>query len=132
MLSFLNGPNDGFKNLHVAGAATKISRQPVANFRLSRSWISFKQIDCRQHHAGCAYAALRAPTIDEGLLNGVQLIACGNAFDGFDRRAFDLCNWNQTTVYDAAIDDDAARAALAFATTFLRSGQLQLLAQHVQ
>jgi hypothetical protein len=39
---------------------------------------------------------------------------------------------NETTVHDTTIDDDRTRAALAFTATFLRAGELELFAQHVE
>ena len=90
------------------------------------------EINCGHHHTRRADAALRAAAINEGLLHGVQLILVNSdAFDGFDRGAFGLCDWHQTTVDNAAVEHNRARTALAFAATFLRTGQAQLLAQHV-
>jgi hypothetical protein len=120
------------KNLHVASAAAEISRQPIANVRFSRIRISFQQIDGRQYHTRRADAALRAAAVDEGLLHSVQLIAGRNAFDSLNGCAFNLCNWNQTTVDDPAIDNDVARATLTFAATFLCPREMQLLTQHVE
>ena len=85
-------------------------------------WVSFEQIHCGHHHARRADAALCPATIDECLLDRVQLIATGDSFDRFDRRALNLRHWNQTTVHNPAIDDNATRATFAFATTFLGSG----------
>jgi hypothetical protein len=129
---FLTSAQHGFENLHIPGAAAQISRQSVSNVCLGWFWISFQQIDGRQYHPGSADAALRAAAINEGLLNSVQLIASRNAFDSLNRGAFNLSDWNQATVNDPAIDNDAARATLTFAATFLSSRELQLLTQYVE
>ena len=71
MLSFLNGTNDGFKNLHVASAAAKIAGEASAYFGSVRIWIAFEQINRGQHHARGADAALCAAAIDECLLDRV-------------------------------------------------------------
>jgi hypothetical protein len=76
---------------------------------------------------------LRAAAFDEGLLHVVQLIASeSDAFDRLDRSAVDLRHWNQTTIYDLAVNHDAARTALALAATFFGSGEMQLFAQDVE
>jgi hypothetical protein len=130
--SFLTSSQYRFENLHVARAAAQISRQSVSNVCLGWFWISFQQINGRQYHPRRAYATLRAAAINEGLLNSVQLIASRNAFDSLNRCAFNLCDWNQATVNDPAIDNDAASATLTFAATFLCPRELQLLTQYVE
>jgi hypothetical protein len=84
--------------------------------------ISFEQIHCGHHHAWSADAALCPATIDEGLLDRVQLIAVRYSFDRLDLSTPNLRHRNETTVHNPAIDHDATRATLAFATTFLGSG----------
>jgi len=94
--------------------------------------ISFEQIHCGHHHARRADAALCPTTIDEGLLDRVQLIAVRYSFDRFDGSTLYLRHRNQTAVHNPAIDRDGTRAAFAFAATFLGSGQVQLLSQNVK
>jgi hypothetical protein len=120
------------KNLHIARAATKIPSQSITNVGLSRVWISFEEIYGRHHHARRADAALRASAINERLLNCVQLIPSRNAFNRFDGCAFNLRYGHETTVHNSAIDENGTRAAFAFTATFLRSGEVQLLAQYVE
>jgi len=124
--------NHRIKNLHIARAATEISRQTIANVCFRGIRISFEQIHGGHHHARRADAALCSTAINERLLNRVQLFAARDAFDRFDGRAFNLRNRNQTTVHNPAIDEDRTRATLAFAATFLRTRQMKLLAQHVE
>lgn len=60
------------------------------------------------------------------------VIAERDAFDCFDRTAGDLRDRNQTTVHQLTVDQDTARAALAFTATLFSSGKAQLLAQHIE
>ncbi len=123
---------DRIKDLHIARAATEIACQAVANVYFTGIRISFKQIHRCHHHARRADTALCSTAINERLLNSVQLVTARDAFDSFDGRTFNLRNGYQTAVYNPAIDDDGARATLAFTTTFLRARQMKLLAQHVE
>ncbi len=72
----LTRAHDGFEDLHVASAATKISGETVANIVFSWLGISFEQIDSGQHHAGSADTALRSAVVDERLLDRVQVVPC--------------------------------------------------------
>jgi hypothetical protein len=60
------------------------------------------------------------------------VIADGDPFNRFDRCAFNLRHRHQTTVDQLPIDQNTARPAFAFAATFLRPGEVQLLAQNVE
>jgi hypothetical protein len=121
-----------FEDLHVAGAATKISSQTGADIFLGWLGISLKQIDGSEHHSGSADAALSATMIDKRLLHGMKPVVAGNAFDRSYLSTAHLHNWNQATVNDLTVDDHRARATLTLATTFLGSSQLQLVAQDVE
>jgi hypothetical protein len=50
------------------------------------------------------------------------------AFDGLDVGAFNLQHRNQATVHKLAVHANGTRAALAFATAFLGSGQMEIFA----
>ena len=52
--------------------------------------------------------------------------------DRRDRRAVDLADRHEAGVDDGAVDEDRARAALAFAAALLRAGQPEVLAQDVE
>src|SRR6476659_10499257 len=60
------------------------------------------------------------------------MVVAGDAFDSFYFRALHLSDRNETAVYNFAVNENRTGAALAFAATFLRSGQVQLLAQYVE
>ena len=54
------------------------------------------------------------------------------AFDRRDARAFHLRDRHEARVHRLAVDEHRARAALAFAASFLGAGQPAVLAQHVE
>jgi hypothetical protein len=70
--------------------------------------------------------------IDERLLHRVQLISDGNSLDRSYCRSTDLGNRNKATVHDLSVDNNRARAALAFTAALLGPGKPQLFAQHVE
>jgi uncharacterized protein (DUF433 family) len=70
--------------------------------------------------------------IDECLLDRVQLVGAGNSLDRSYLTAIHLCNRNEATVHNLSIEDDGTGAALAFTTTLLGPGKLQLFTQHVE
>ena len=95
--------------------------------------VPFQQADGCDYHPGRADATLRAAAFDERLLHRVQLSSTNrNCFDRLERAAFDLRYRHETTVHQLPVDQNAARAAFAFATTFFGSGEIQLLAQYVE
>src|SRR5262249_58400366 len=47
-------------------------------------------------------------------------------------RALQLANRGEARIYDLAVNDHGACPTLAFATTFFRAGQTQVLSQHVE
>ena len=128
----LTSPHHRFENLHIAGAATEIAGQAVANLRFTRMGILFQQIHRGQDHPRRADPTLRAAAFNKGLLHGVQLIVRGDPFDGLNRRAGNLRDRHQATIDDPAIDHHRTGATLAFATTLFGAGQTQLLAQNVE
>jgi hypothetical protein len=67
---------------------------------------------------------LCAAVIDECLLDRVQLILMGDAFDRCDAGAVNLSDWDETTVNDLAVEYHGARATLALAAAFFRAGEM--------
>jgi hypothetical protein len=65
-------------------------------------------------------------------LHGVEAVIGRNALDGCDRSAIGVQERNQATVDQLAVDDDRARAALAFSTSFFRPSQLQIATEGVE
>src|SRR5581483_5619487 len=65
------------------------------------------------------------------LQRGEVLVVRRQSLDGGDMRAVDERPRQETGAYELAVDEDAAGAADANATAFLRAGQAELVAQHV-
>src|SRR5216684_4461951 len=75
---------DRSDDLVVTGAAAKIAGQPVADFGFGRIGVLGEQRARRHQEARRADAALECGHLDELLLQGMQLVAVGHAFDGLD------------------------------------------------
>src|SRR4051812_13745625 len=86
----------------------------------------------RDDHPGRADAALGAAAIEEALLHRRELAALRDAFDGEHRGAIDLAHGDEAGVDELAIDEDRARAALAFAAALFRAGEAEVFAEHVE
>src|ERR1700686_1688252 len=106
---------DRLKNLQIPGAAAKISRETFADFFECRPGSFFEQMHCGEDHARSADAALRCTAVEEGLLQGMQSIIVCQALYRNNARSICLQRRNQATVYEHAVHQDGARAALAFA-----------------
>ena len=67
--------------------------------------------------------------LGEGAL---QRMIAAEALDGGHLGALGVGDGNETGAHRLAIDEDGARAALALATPFLRSGKLALHAEYIE
>src|SRR5688572_27759349 len=86
--------------------------------------------------AGGAIAALEREVLDEGLLQGRELVAPGVTFDGADRLAVEICRRDHARRAGGAgpvgvVDDDGAAQALGGAAAELGAGEPQVFAQEV-
>jgi hypothetical protein len=79
-----------------------------------------------------ADAALQGGMFDELLLQRVQFVAIGHAFDGADLAAFDLGAEHQARTDKPAVDGDTTGAAVAGAAAFLGAGETETVAQNVE
>src|SRR5580692_645450 len=86
----------------------------------------------REDHSGSADAALCSAAVEKRLLQQFQAAVRSQAFDRDDLRAFGLKRRDEAAVHQRSVDQNGARAALAFATPFFRSGQAKLVAQDVE
>src|SRR5581483_4561014 len=75
---------------------------------------------------------LRSAALKKSLLQRVKLPAARESFDRGDVRPPRLAHRHEAGVDHFAVNDHRTRAALAFAAAFLRPGQPQILAQHVE
>ena len=80
-LAGFGGLLDGVEDAHVTGAAAEIPGEAFLNLVQGWLWILIEQVVSGEDHAGSADAALRAAAFEEALLNGVELLVRGDAFD---------------------------------------------------
>src|SRR5579859_1037731 len=76
----LNCSNDS----RIRSAAADVTFERAADFELRRLWRLPQESDARQNHSGRAVAALHGVSIDERLLDRVQLTVLRQALDGGD------------------------------------------------
>src|ERR1700722_510629 len=86
----------------------------------------------RHQHARRADAALRAATMQKRLLQRMQFTVTSQAFNGFNLRALGLKHRNKAAVHQLAVHANRTGPAFAFATAFLRAGEMQVFAQDVE
>src|SRR5438105_3381936 len=83
----------------------------VTDFGLGRVGIALEQRLRRDQEARRADAALQRCHLDELLLQRMQLVALGHAFDGLDLGVLGLGRQDQAAADQPAVDGDAAGAA---------------------
>ena len=70
--------------------------------------------------------------LDERRLHRMQLVAVRETFDRRDLVAFVRDREAEAGINAPAIHEDGARTALAVIATFLRTGEMQMLAQRIE
>jgi hypothetical protein len=76
--------------------------------------------------------ALKAVMSDESGLQGMQLLAACDAFDGSDLGAIVTHRQSEARVDAPAVDENGAGATLAAVASLFGSGQMQLLPQEIE
>src|SRR5262245_57551701 len=122
----------GADDLVVTGAPAEVAGEPVARLGFGRIRIALEQRLGGDQQAGRAEAALQRRMLEEFSLQRMQIVPARHAFDRLDRAAFGLHGEHQARADQAAIDRHAAGAAVARAASLLASGQIQLVAQHIE
>src|SRR5579871_3767818 len=120
---FLGGGHDRTHDLVVTGAAAKIAGKPEADFVFARLLVLLQQFARGHQHARRADAALQCRMLDELLLQGMQLLALGHAFDGLDLAALGLRSQHEAGADESAIEHDTACPAIAGAAALFAAGQ---------
>src|SRR5208282_1397956 len=115
---FVNGREDA----RVGAAAADIPLHGRENFLFRRIAIGIQERYGGDDHARSAIGALHCAFIEEGLLDGVEMFAPGQAFDGGDLLAFGGGEREEAGTARLAVNQNGARAALAFAAAVLASG----------
>ena len=114
----------------LVGAATADVGHRRVDVGVGRIGIGLEQ-RCRRHdHAALAVAALGHVEVEPGLLDRVQLVAVGDAFDCRDLAAPTefIGTWQERVGH--AVDVHGAGAALGDAAAVLRAGHAERVAQH--
>ena len=84
------------------------------------------------YHARSAIATLQRVGFEESFLQGMQLPILFHALDRRDLLPTDSLDRRHTGTHHDAFDEHATRAALRFAASIFRSGQVQMIAQNVE
>src|SRR5947209_18452995 len=124
------GLADGGDDVDVAAAAAEIAAHPLADLV-----VGFRVSLAQQRRGGAdlprrAVAALEAVVADEGGLQRVQAVVGGEPLDGDDLLSAAVHDGEREAgVVAPAVDEDGAGAARALVATFLRTGEVEVLAQ---
>ncbi len=118
-------------NARMGAAAAEIVLQRVPDCGLVRIRGRRQQRHRRHDHTGGAIATLEGTGFEKGGLHRVQPPGAGQAFDGGDRFPGQIGGEHAACLNWVAVDEHGAGATFAVAAAVLRSGQRQLLAQHV-
>ena len=79
-----------------------------------------------------AEPALDGACVEERLLERMQLVRAGQAFDRRDRRAVRLDCEHQARIHADAVDQHGARAALPDQAALLGPGQAEVIAEDLE
>ena len=116
---FFRGRAHRADDLVVARAAAQIAGQRVADLFFVRIGIAVEQRLGRHEKTRRADAALQRSVLDELALQRMQLAAGRKTFDRRHLTAFGFRAEHEARTHQAAIDGNAARAAIAGAAAFL-------------
>ena len=116
----------------VAGAAAEVVGEVEADLVLGRIGVLVEQGFGGDEEAGRTDAALQGGAFQKALLERVQVAVLGEAFDRFDLGPFGFDREDQAAVHRQAVHEHGARAAVAVVAAFLRAGQVQRIAEHLQ
>jgi hypothetical protein len=92
----------------------------------------FEQMVSSEDHTWGADSALGPTVFEEALLDRVEFLVDGYAFDGGDLGSFGLEDWDQAGVDEVSVDDDSAGSALAFSAAFFGPGEVEVFAEDVE
>jgi hypothetical protein len=123
---------DSADYLVVPGAPAEIAGEPVSDVVLRWIWIAVEQRLGRDDEARRADATLERGIFKEALLNGMQAVRFGDAFDGGDISALGFDTKHAARIHQAAVHDDIARAAVAVVAAFLRTSEFEIVSQNFE
>jgi hypothetical protein len=123
---------DGADDFIIAGTAAEISGELEADVVFGGLWVFVEESLGGHEEAGSADAALQGGTFKEALLERVQMTVLGEAFDGFDFRAFGFRRENDAAIHGDAIHDDGAGSAITVVAALFGAGQTQRVAERFE
>ena len=85
-----------------------------------------------EDHARGAVAALKSALVEEGLLDWMQRIAFGEAFDGQNCFFIGITYRGEAGGHAFAVQQDGAGAALTLTATVFGASELQIFAQDIE
>ena len=125
----LGGQPHRVEDLLVARAAAQVAGQRLADLGVGRIRVARQQVVAGHDQPRRAEAALHRARLDEGLLDGVQLLALGQPLDGDDLAALGLPGEHEARAHELAVEVDRARAALALLAGVLGAREVEVVAQ---
>ena len=78
----LGRPSHGSEDALIAGTATHVALDPVADLGVRRRGVAGEQVGRRHDHAGRAEPALQRVVVTERLLHRMELSVAGQPLDG--------------------------------------------------
>jgi hypothetical protein len=121
-----------FEDVSVTAAAAEIAIHRVDDLATGRFRISFQKTGRGQDHARHAIPALHGFFLDKRLLDRVQLIALGEAFDRAHRLVLHGGHGREAGRSRTAVDQHRTGPALPFAAAILGAGQPEILPEHFE
>src|SRR2546423_13790861 len=95
----------------VACAAAQVSFEAVAYLFARWRGVSFEQLRGGDDHAGRAVAALKAVSLPEAFLDGMQFAVCGETFNRLHFSAVGLHGEKRARLHSLSVNQHGARAA---------------------
>ena len=124
---------DRLDDAAVAGAAAQVAGEPFLDLVVSRMRDWSTAGSCAATiMPGMQNPHCTAPRFDERLLHRVELSVGAEPFDRHDGLAIALDGEHEARVHRAAVQQHRAGAAFAFGAAFLRAGEIQLIAKHLE
>jgi hypothetical protein len=120
----------GSDDLHIPCAPTEISGNGGSDVLFRWGRISVEERLGAHDHSRCAITTLNSVVLNERFLKGVKLSPLRQSFNGLDFFAHGLPYQHEARARSFAVDDDGARAALAYPAAVLGPRQAQIRTQN--
>jgi hypothetical protein len=120
---------DGAFVLRIAATPAEVFLHFDHDIRFGGGGILFQGAANTHDHARGAVTALKRAFVHEHLLDRMQFVAAGEAFDGDDLRFVEVADGSDARGGAFTVYEYGAGAALAFAAAELGAGELKVFAQ---